>query len=37
MAERQRHGFEYEDIKISEMNLIKEENYYLKKWRISNI
>ena len=30
MAERQRHGFEYEYMKINENNLIKEENYTAK-------
>jgi hypothetical protein len=30
MAERQKHGFEYEKLKINENNLIKEENYTAK-------
>lgn len=30
MAERQKHGFEYEELKINENNLIKEENYTAK-------
>jgi hypothetical protein len=30
MAERQKHGFEYEDFIINENNLIKEENYTAK-------
>jgi hypothetical protein len=30
MAERQKHGFEYEDLKINENGLIKEENYTAK-------
>lgn len=30
MAERQRHGFDYEELKINENNLIKEDNYTAK-------
>jgi len=30
MAERQKHGFEYEEFKINENNLIKENNYTAK-------
>jgi hypothetical protein len=30
MDERQKHGFEYEELKINENNLIKEENYTAK-------